>query len=104
MTAFLLRLGTMSLQATVIIFVVLILRFIFLKLHIAKKHLVPKQRKRNGLTYKNFKIDDGAIFEIIDSYTSEAGVRQLERVICSALYSAPFILTVAVSPTEKTDK
>ena len=40
MTAFLLRLGTMSLQATVIIFVVLILRFIFSKLHIAKKYAI----------------------------------------------------------------
>lgn len=40
MTEFLLRLGIMSLQATVIIFVVLILRFIFSKLHIAKKYAI----------------------------------------------------------------
>lgn len=40
MTEFLLRLGIMSLQATVIIFVVLILRFIFSKLHIAKKYII----------------------------------------------------------------
>ena len=40
MTEFLLRLGIMSLQATVIIFVVLILRFIFSKLHIAKKYSI----------------------------------------------------------------
>lgn len=40
MTEFLLRLGMMSLQATVIIFVVLVLRFIFSKLHIAKKYTI----------------------------------------------------------------
>lgn len=40
MTGFLLRLGIMSLQATVIIFVVLILRFIFSRLHIAKKYII----------------------------------------------------------------
>ena len=51
------------------------------KLHIAKEHLIRKQRKRNGLTTSQIKFRDDAIENIIDGYTREAGVRQLERVI-----------------------
>lgn len=51
------------------------------KLHIAKEHFVGKQRKRNGLTPAQIKFKDDAIESIIDGYTREAGVRQLERVI-----------------------
>ncbi|NCC14986.1 MAG: endopeptidase La [Clostridia bacterium] len=51
------------------------------KLHIAKEHFVRKQRKRNGLTAAQIKFRDDAIESIIDGYTREAGVRQLERVI-----------------------
>ena len=53
------------------------------KLMIAKNHLIPKQLKRHGLTKKVFKIDDSGICEIIDNYTREAGVRNLEREIAS---------------------
>ena len=53
------------------------------KLEIAKHHLVPKQLKRHGLTRRSFKISDGAITEIIDFYTREAGVRNLEREIAA---------------------
>ncbi len=51
------------------------------KLQIAKNHLFPKQLKRHGLTKRAFKLTDDAIVEIIDFYTREAGVRNLERVI-----------------------
>ncbi|MBR5815885.1 MAG: endopeptidase La, partial [Anaerotignum sp.] len=51
------------------------------KLHIAENHLVGKQRKRHGLTAKQLKFKTDAIDAIIDGYTREAGVRQLERVI-----------------------
>lgn len=51
------------------------------KLHIAQKHLVGKQRKRHGLTAKQIKISKEALEEMIEGYTREAGVRQLERVI-----------------------
>ena len=51
------------------------------KLHIAEDHLVGKQRKRHGLTAKQLKFKKEALEEIIDGYTREAGVRQLERVI-----------------------
>ena len=51
------------------------------KLHIAEEHLLEKQRKRHGLTAKQLKIKADAMEEIIDGYTREAGVRQLERTI-----------------------
>lgn len=49
------------------------------KAQIFKDHLFPKQLKRHGLTKKNLKVSDEAIFELIDYYTKEAGVRNLER-------------------------
>ena len=51
------------------------------KLSIARHHLIDKQVKRHGLTKRTFKMTDEAIFEIIDYYTREAGVRNLERTI-----------------------
>ncbi len=53
------------------------------KEQIAKRYLLPKKRAENGLTEENFKLTDGAISEIIDGYTMEAGVRSLERTIGS---------------------
>ncbi len=53
------------------------------KLQIAKKYLLPKQLKANGLTSKNLSVTDKALKEIIESYTMEAGVRNLEREIGS---------------------
>jgi ATP-dependent Lon protease len=49
------------------------------KFHIAKKHLLPKQLKKHGETAAKVKISDGAIYDIIDFYTREAGVRKLEQ-------------------------
>ncbi len=51
------------------------------KLEIAKRYLIPKQLKLNGLTPKKAEFTDAAISEIIESYTLEAGVRNLEREI-----------------------
>lgn len=51
------------------------------KFHIAKDHLLKKQRKSHGLLAKNLKVNDTAINDMIDCYTKESGVRQLERVI-----------------------
>ncbi|MCM1228011.1 MAG: endopeptidase La [Clostridium sp.] len=53
------------------------------KFNIAKKHLIPKQIKKHGLNGRQIKIADGAIYEIIDYYTKEAGVRNLERTAAS---------------------
>lgn len=58
------------------------------KLNIAKKHLIPKQLEINGLTKKNFKLTDKAIYALIDGYTKEAGVRTLERVLTSLMRKA----------------
>ena len=58
------------------------------KLYIAKDHLLKKQMKRHGLTARTLKIDDGAIYEIIDYYTREAGVRNLEREIAAVCRKA----------------
>jgi ATP-dependent Lon protease len=51
------------------------------KLEIAKRYLVPRQLRENGLLADQLSINDGALSEIIASYTREAGVRQLEREI-----------------------
>ncbi|MBS0350021.1 MAG: endopeptidase La [Proteobacteria bacterium] len=51
------------------------------KLNIAKKYLVPRQIKRSGLKKKELAFTDGAILEIIQNYTREAGVRNLDREI-----------------------
>jgi ATP-dependent Lon protease len=53
------------------------------KFHIARNHLIPKQLKLHGMNKRMLKISDGAIYKIIDSYTAEAGVRNLEREIAS---------------------
>ena len=49
------------------------------KLNIAKKYLLPKQRKENGLDAKMLKVPEKTINLIIDGYTRESGVRALER-------------------------
>ncbi len=51
------------------------------KLDIAKHHLIRKQLKKHGLTSKDLRITDAAVLEIIDNYTHEAGVRNLNREI-----------------------
>ncbi|ERT57472.1 endopeptidase La [Peptoniphilus sp. BV3C26] len=51
------------------------------KFNIGKKYLLPRQIKENGLNKKNFALSDGAIKEIINYYTREAGVRSLEKEI-----------------------
>ncbi len=58
------------------------------KLMIAKRHLIPKQLEEHGLTSDHIEFEDEAILGIINSYTREAGVRNLERniaAICRAV-------------------
>lgn len=73
------------------------------KFCIAKKHLLKKELAKHNLTSKEFKISDEAINEIIECYTSEAGVRKLEKTIAelcrkASVYlennDAPFKVTV----------
>ena len=51
------------------------------KYNIAKNYLLPKQLKEHGLTRKNLDISKSVMFKIIEEYTREAGVRNLEREI-----------------------
>ena len=53
------------------------------KVQIAKKHLIPKQMEENALTTKDVSLDDLGLKELINSYTREAGVRNLEREIAN---------------------
>ncbi len=53
------------------------------KFNIAKKHLVPKQIKRHGLTASRLRITDKALRLVIEGYTREAGVRALEQKIAA---------------------
>ena len=68
------------------------------KFNIAKHHLLPKQLKNNGLDGKVTRTS-GAIYEIIDGYTREAGVRNLERTITSVLRKCA--QKIAAGETEK---
>lgn len=51
------------------------------KFNIAKQHLLKKQIIKNGLDRRKIKIDDDVLYSLIDNYTREAGVRNLEREI-----------------------
>ncbi len=58
------------------------------KLAIAKNHLVPKQLGEHGITRDQVDLEEAAIREIIDGYTREAGVRNLEREIAAVCRGA----------------
>ncbi|BCX19187.1 MAG: Lon protease [Geminicoccaceae bacterium] len=53
------------------------------KVEIAKRHLIPKQRKQHGLKEEEWSITDEALVDLIRYYTREAGVRNLEREIAN---------------------
>lgn len=65
------------------------------KLNIAKKHLIPKQLKENGLEKNSLQFSDKIIESIIGDYTREAGVRTLERTIAKVIRhrAAEFVQT-----------
>ena len=58
------------------------------KAEIASRYLVPKQIEKNGLTAKQIEFTESGVFELIDGYTREAGVRNLEREIASVARKA----------------
>ena len=58
------------------------------KLSIAKNHLIPKQLSRHGLNKRMLTFKDDAILEMIDYYTREAGVRNLERTVADVCRKA----------------
>ena len=55
------------------------------KIEIAKKHLIPRQRKEHGLKNGDVRLKDDIIREMAESYTRESGVRSLERRIASVM-------------------
>ncbi len=74
------------------------------KLSIAKHHLLPKQQKRHGLSRKTMTVTDSALLSIIESYTSEAGVRQLEREIASLCRKAAMLIVEGEEKVRISDK
>jgi ATP-dependent Lon protease len=55
------------------------------KIEIARRHLLPKQKDVHGLKDTNFKISDKILEKIIQDYTRESGVRELDRYIASVM-------------------
>ena len=71
------------------------------KLAIARRYLVPRQCERNGLEEDQFTITDDALLLLVEGYTRESGVRQLERTIGSVVRSVA--KTVALAEAERGD-
>ncbi len=71
------------------------------KMEIAKRHLIPKQREAHGLKKIGFKISDKVIEKVIQDYTRESGVRELDRMLASVMrYQAKeFALKDKLKPT-----
>jgi len=55
------------------------------KIEIAKRHLVPKQKELHGLSSSNFRISDKVLEKLIQDYTRESGVRELDRQLASIM-------------------
>ncbi len=66
------------------------------KVEIAKRHLLPKQLRENGLKKNEWSISDSALRDVIRYYTREAGVRNFEREIANLARKA--VKEIAVSP------
>jgi ATP-dependent Lon protease len=76
------------------------------KVEIAKRHLVPKQKEAHGLGKVNLKLADKVLEKIVESYTRESGVRELDRQLASIMrYQAKeFVLNEKVkSPVTADD-
>ena len=70
------------------------------KKEIAKRYLIPKQLKNNGLTPRDATFTDGAVRAVIEGYTMEAGVRSLERTLGAICRK----IAVAVADTNESDR
>lgn len=74
------------------------------KFKIAKLHLVKKEMKKHNLSAREFKISDDAIYKIIECYTREAGVRNLEKNIAALCRKATVELESGKKSFKVTDK
>jgi ATP-dependent Lon protease len=75
------------------------------KIEIAKRHLVPKQKEAHGLKNTAFKISDKVLEKIIQEYTRESGVRELDRMLAALMRNMAKQLAVSgsVKPTISTE-
>lgn len=74
------------------------------KLQIAKKYLIPKELKNHGANETEIEFTDDAIKEIIDHYTREAGVRNLEREIANIIRKVLKEITMTEEQKKKNNK
>ena len=68
------------------------------KMQIARNYLVPRQKAEHGLETDQVELDDEALSSLIDHYTREAGVRNLEREVASLLRSAAVTIAGSKEP------
>ena len=73
------------------------------KFNIAKRHLIPKQLKKHGEKPAQLKINDKALYSIIDCYTREAGVRKLERKIAEICRKSAKMIVTGSAKVSVTD-
>lgn len=71
------------------------------KMEIAKSYLVPKQKEAHGLSKMNFKISDTVLRKVVEDYTRESGVRELDRMLASLMrnQAKEFALHEKLKPT-----
>jgi ATP-dependent Lon protease len=74
------------------------------KLEIAKRHILPKQLKAHGIQDRDVQISDSAIRKIIEEYTREAGVRNLERELANVCRKIARDIVVKESSNGKSRK
>ncbi len=74
------------------------------KLHIAQQYLIPQQIERNGLSDGQFSLTEEALRTLINQYTREAGVRNLEREIASLCRKVAKSLALEEEPTTRIDR
>ena len=73
------------------------------KIEIAKRHLIPKQKEEHGLKKDSISFDKGSLQTIIDGYTRESGVRNLERKIGSVVRSVAKSIALEEEYPKKVD-
>lgn len=71
------------------------------KIQIARRHLVPKQKELHGLKNLNIKISDAVLEKLIENYTRESGVRELDRQLASIMRSLTkeYVIKGKLKPT-----
>src|SRR5690606_10944395 len=71
------------------------------KIQIARRHLVPKQKELHGLKNLNIRISDAVLEKIIEDYTRESGVRELDRQLASIMRSLTkeYVIKGKLKPT-----